>query len=80
MAPGTGSIKSKRERLQEIETAIHELAIGKISSYMMGRRQITYHRLEELRKYRRELLAEIAEDEQDARNMYAAVVSFFDRR
>ncbi len=51
-------------RLTEAETALHALAIGKITSYTVNGRAVTYHTLDILQTYvdglRRQLAAERA--------------------
>ncbi len=83
--PETGSeqgtkVKSTREKLVEVEAAIHELMTGKIKSYMIGRRMVTYLNLEDLRRYQRELTAQLRAEGSDGTQIYGSTVSFFDRR
>lgn len=71
---------TKREMLAQAKRALHELMVGKIKSYQIGRRTITYYSLQELRTYIRDLEAEIAQAEGDDAHLFGASAAFFDRR
>lgn len=71
---------SKREMLAQARQALHALMVGRIKSYQIGRRTITYYSLKELQAYIRELEAEIAQEAEDADHLFGASAAFFDRR
>lgn len=72
--------KSTREMLEEVKQAIHELAVKRVHSYTIGRRQVTYYDLKSLREYKRELEAELVAEQGDGEHMFGTRVSYFDRR
>ena len=84
MTQETGSSKNRvlttREKLAEVREAIHDLMVGRISSYQIGRRTITYYKLADLRAYERTLLAELRAEEGDGATIAGAYVTFFDGR
>lgn len=70
----------KRKMLDDARRALHELICGRIKSYQIGRRTITYYSIKELRDYIRDLEAEIAQEDGDGNHLFGASAAFFDRR
>ena len=71
---------STREMIAEVKLAIHKLVTGRIKSYQIGRRTITYYSIKELKDYLRDLEEQLAIEEQDPSLMSGVHVAYFDRR
>jgi hypothetical protein len=73
-------LAEKREMLATVNDAIKKIVSGKVQSYAIGKRNLTYHNLSELRKLRAELINEIAAAETPAGQLTGTGVAVFDRR
>ena len=69
-----------REAYAAVSRAIIELATGKVASFQIGSRSVTYVDLKRLRELKAELAQEIRAEETEANLLGGATVAFFDRR
>lgn len=69
-----------REKIAAVRRAIHQLMVGRVKSYQIGRRTVTYYDIKELRDYLRDLQRQLAEEEGDPSLLAGTHVAFFDRR
>jgi|GEM_PF-6918040 len=61
-----------RELLQTVETVINDLITKKIKNYRIGERLFTYYDIDELLRYRQELIREINSLNPDSLKAYKA--------
>ena len=85
MTQETGSTRdimtlTTRERIAEVRAAIHKLAVGRIKSYQLGRRTITYYDIKALKEYLRDLEDQLIAEEGDPALFAGTHVAFFDKR
>lgn len=78
--PDVHDIPDLREMLRQIPFAIFELATGKVKAYTLGSRSFTYYDLSELRKFKRDLEQDIANEETPDGLLSGTYAVFFDRR
>ena len=81
MAEGDESVKTPTtaEMLAAVKRALFEIATGKVKTFALGTRSLTFHNLGELRALKRELEQELTDEHTSPDLLSGAKVAYFDR-